>query len=73
MSTTSQFDNYTIRTQCPFCQKIHEIPATLKQVLELNSPNRRHIQEIFPELSAQEREMIISGTCPECWDKYMMF
>ena len=28
---------------------------------------RRNIQEIFPDMSASHREMLISGTCPECW------
>jgi len=27
------------------------------------------IQEAFPELSADDREMLISGTCPACWEK----
>lgn len=63
--------DYTIRTECPFCFKIHNTPATIEQVLELDSPNRRPIQEIFPELTPAEREIIISGTCPDCWNKYM--
>ena len=65
--------DYNIRTQCPFCKEFHNIPATLKQVEEYNSPNRKKIQHIFPELSCAEREMLISGCCPECWDKYMNF
>ena len=27
------------------------------------------IQNIFPELSPGIREMLISGTCPDCWKK----
>lgn len=27
------------------------------------------VQVLFPELSPGEREVIISGTHPECWDK----
>lgn len=27
-----------------------------------------HIQNAFPDMSADEREILISGTCPECWD-----
>ena len=26
-------------------------------------------QKAFPELSAEDREWIISQTCPKCWDK----
>lgn len=27
-----------------------------------------HIQYAFPEMSADEREILISGTHPECWE-----
>lgn len=26
-----------------------------------------HVQNIFPDWSADDREMLISGTCPICW------
>jgi hypothetical protein len=25
------------------------------------------VQDAFPHLSASQRELIMSGTCPECW------
>jgi len=31
--------------------------------------NGKHAQDAFPYLSANEREMLISGICPDCWDK----
>lgn len=27
------------------------------------------IQEAFPDLPAEDREFLISGLCPECWNK----
>ena len=27
------------------------------------------IQDAFPELSSDERELLLSGICSECWDK----
>lgn len=27
------------------------------------------IQDAFPQLSADERELLISGTHPDCWDE----
>jgi hypothetical protein len=27
------------------------------------------VQSIFKDLGADERELLISGTCGECWDK----
>jgi len=28
-----------------------------------------HAQDVFPDWSPGDREMLISGTCPECWDE----
>ena len=28
------------------------------------------ITEIFPDMSAGDREMLISHTCEDCWDKF---
>jgi hypothetical protein len=29
---------------------------------------RRFMQDIFPDLSIDQRELMISGTCKSCWD-----
>lgn len=29
------------------------------------------IQDAMPSLGQEERELLISGTCPECWGKMM--
>ena len=28
-----------------------------------------HVQRIFPHWSPEDREMLISGTCPSCWEE----
>lgn len=28
-----------------------------------------HVQLIFPDWSPEDREMLISGTCPDCWEE----
>jgi hypothetical protein len=28
-----------------------------------------HVQRIFPTWPPEDREMLISGTCPDCWDE----
>lgn len=28
------------------------------------------MQDAFPELSPSEREMLISGTCDDCWERF---
>jgi len=29
------------------------------------------VQNVFPEMSPEDRELLISGTHPACWDRYM--
>ncbi len=54
---------------CPFCGK--------QSILELRADKIRdwqdwqHIQDAFPELTADQRELMLSGTDSDCWDKYM--
>lgn len=52
---------------CPFCGKESVVSvfeddyyAWLRNGL---------VQDVFPYLSADERELLISGICPECWEK----
>lgn len=52
---------------CTSCQGVHSIGATADQWNRYDS-NREHVQTVFPELSADTREMLISGTCGTCWD-----
>lgn len=53
-----------------FSGKIHtlEIEVTQEQLDELNSPNRRLIQEIVPNLTPDEREFLMTGVTKEEWD-----
>jgi phage FluMu protein Com len=56
-----------IKTKCPFC----------KAVTELEVPNDGYkawrqgmlVQKAFPDLSVDDRERLISGTCPKCWEE----
>lgn len=57
-----------VYTTCRFCGKEYELEITQAQLDEFQSPNRRHIQDIFPDLSPGMRELLISGMCPDCWD-----
>ena len=54
--------------QCRQCGKVVYLNATLAQWKEYHSPNRRHIQDIFPEFTPGERELLISGMCDECFN-----
>lgn len=28
-----------------------------------------HLQDVFPDWSSEDRERLISGTCPSCWEE----
>ena len=53
---------------CKFCGQVQEVELTQEQINELQSPKRRCVQDIVPELSAEQRELFISGMCGDCWD-----
>jgi hypothetical protein len=55
----------------PFTGKVNsmELNVTSEQMNELDSPDRRLIQEIFPTLAVHEREFIKTGYTQEDWDQ----
>ena len=57
----------TIITECPWCGEEHEGEVPFEGYLAWQ--NGESIQVAMPQLSANEREMLISGVCPECWKK----
>ena len=56
----------TVVTCCPFCHKAHEIAVNEMDYLDWQ--DGKLAQDAFPYLSASDREMLISGICPTCWD-----
>ena len=46
-----------------------DLLITDEQWAEWNSPNRRYIQHIFPNLSRDEREFLMTGITKEEWDE----
>lgn len=57
----------TIVTRCPFCGKANFIEVNEMDYLDWSDGELAQVA--FPYLSADEREMLISGICPTCWDK----
>lgn len=53
--------------QCPVCGVVQTLQVKEKDFLRWKSGAR--IQEAFPELSADEREILLSGVCPDCWER----
>jgi hypothetical protein len=56
----------TIATTCPECNKQSNITVTRKGYDKYI--HGELIQRAFPELNANQKEMIKSGICQECWD-----
>lgn len=53
--------------RCWHCGRLYTIQLS-KAGIEARE-NGALVQDAFPELTADERELLISGTCGECWDK----
>lgn len=52
-------------TQCPFCGCANEIEVNESDYWDWDDGVLAQVA--FPYLSADEREMLISGICPDCW------
>jgi hypothetical protein len=53
---------------CRKCQKIVEIEIDVQDFFDWSAGDKL-IQDAFPYLTAGEREMLISQTCDDCWNK----
>jgi hypothetical protein len=55
-----------IKTQCPFCHKITSIsvPADKWKAFQYGAL----VQVAFPDMKPEEREQILTGICPDCWN-----
>jgi hypothetical protein len=58
----------SIRTQpCMMCRKVHYLTVDVEGLEKYQRGD--YVQDAFWYLSADEREMLISGTDPACWKK----
>jgi len=58
--------DFEIVTICPFCKAEHYVMvADDDYAAYLDGMS---VQDAFPYLSANERELIMTGICPACWD-----
>lgn len=58
-----------LKVQCIMCGMTIIIPVREEDYQKFISPDRPHIQDIFPYLTPAERELLISRTCEPCWNK----
>ena len=55
-----------IAKKCPFCGKTHSV--WVNEIDYYAWEQGELAQDAFPYLSAEEREVLISGICSPCWD-----
>lgn len=53
--------------KCKWCKQDHELQIDPKDLQDVKEG--KHIQDAMPYLNADEREILISGTCGKCFDE----
>ena len=56
-----------IQVTCPKCGKLQVLEVQDSQYNDWMAG--KNIQKAFPDLTPDQREILMSGICPECWDK----
>lgn len=57
---------YTFRVPCTSCHKDNSLAVHGSGLFKYN--RGATVQAAFPELSAAQRELLLSGLCGVCWD-----
>lgn len=59
-------ENYLVDTTCPFCSEVSTLSLPRNGLTAYQQG--AFIQNAFPGLNADDREQILTGICPVCWD-----
>jgi hypothetical protein len=62
-----RIDENTVSAPCRLCKKEISIPATESQMSAWI--NGDYIQNSLTDATPAQREVLISGTCDDCWKK----
>lgn len=57
-----------LRVCCRCCGKERQVSVDLND-LGAWQRGEKLVQDAFPYLSALKKELLLSKTCPECWDR----
>lgn len=60
-------DIIKVTKKCIYCKKDRTFELTQNEVVGVYD-NSKYIQEVLARFNAGDREMFISGICPDCWD-----
>ena len=58
--------NDVLEVQCQHCGIVYTILANREDIVRWQA-GQGYIQDVLAYLSAGERELLISGTCDNCW------
>jgi hypothetical protein len=61
-------ETQTVKTHCMLCKKESSLVVNKASFDKWQAGEL--IQNAIPELTASEREQLISGTCELCWETY---
>ena len=54
--------------RCPHCGRDHSVLVDLEAYIKFRD-EKPLIQVAFPDMSSEDRELLISGCCQQCWDE----
>ena len=57
-----------VEVKCVVCGARHVVIVPVAGYRRWSS-GQAHIQDALPGLTDEERELLMSGICPVCWDK----
>jgi hypothetical protein len=55
----------TVTKTCLFCGKVHRFELDAERVAQWRAG--AFVQRCFPEMKPEDRETLISGSCPPCF------
>lgn len=61
-----------LQVVCVVCEKPKQLTITTEQLRELTRPDRRNVQFVLPEVPRAQRELLITGTCGDCWNELFL-
>jgi hypothetical protein len=53
--------------KCEFCRSLYPVQAPASEWARWYS-ERPLVQNCFPNMPAGQRELLVSGTCDDCWN-----
>ena len=56
-----------LKRNCPVCRRTQVVGVEQEDYDKYQ--NGMYVQDAFPYLRAEQREMFITGICSECWKK----